>query len=91
MKIPRLTGIAISAALSFLLSGAALGQAAYPAKPIRFIVPFPPGGGTDVVSRALTREGGEVLGGTPTQFAELLKSEQAKWAKAVRDSGAKVD
>jgi tripartite-type tricarboxylate transporter receptor subunit TctC len=40
---------------------------------------------------ALSREGGEVLGGTPAQFAELLKSEQVKWAKVVRDSGAKVD
>lgn len=40
---------------------------------------------------ALSREGGEVLGGTPAQFTELLKSEQAKWAKVVRDSGAKVD
>jgi tripartite-type tricarboxylate transporter receptor subunit TctC len=30
--------------------------AQYPAKPIRFIIPFPPGGGTDTNSRALTRQ-----------------------------------
>src|SRR5512139_1091149 len=29
--------------------------AQYPAKPIRFIIPFPPGGGTDTNSRALTQ------------------------------------
>ena len=28
--------------------------AQYPAKPIRFVIPFPPGGGTDTNSRALT-------------------------------------
>jgi len=28
----------------------------YPSKPIRFIVPFPPGGGTDTNSRALTQK-----------------------------------
>jgi tripartite-type tricarboxylate transporter receptor subunit TctC len=30
-------------------------HAQYPAKPIRFIIPFPPGGGTDTNSRALTQ------------------------------------
>lgn len=44
---------------AFLLCVAALAvlpaHAQYPAKPIRFIVPFPPGGGTDTNSRALTQ------------------------------------
>jgi tripartite-type tricarboxylate transporter receptor subunit TctC len=30
---------------------AAHAQAGYPDKPIRFIVPYPPGGGTDVIAR----------------------------------------
>jgi tripartite-type tricarboxylate transporter receptor subunit TctC len=29
--------------LSLAVSGAALAQAPYPAKPVRFVVPFPPG------------------------------------------------
>jgi tripartite-type tricarboxylate transporter receptor subunit TctC len=33
---------------------AALAQAAYPNQPIKLIVPFPPAGGTDVVSRLMT-------------------------------------
>jgi tripartite-type tricarboxylate transporter receptor subunit TctC len=32
---------------------AAQAQAAYPEKPIRFLVPYPPGGGTDVIARIL--------------------------------------
>jgi tripartite-type tricarboxylate transporter receptor subunit TctC len=34
----------------------------WPSKPIRWIVPYPPGGGTDLVSRALTAKLSEYLG-----------------------------
>jgi tripartite-type tricarboxylate transporter receptor subunit TctC len=34
----------------------------YPAKPIRIIVPYPPGGGTDVVARTLAQKMTEVMG-----------------------------
>jgi tripartite-type tricarboxylate transporter receptor subunit TctC len=32
----------------------ALAQDAWPAKPIRFILPFPPGGGTDILGRIVS-------------------------------------
>jgi len=34
----------------------------YPTKPVRFLVPNPPGGGTDLVARIVTRKVGEKLG-----------------------------
>lgn len=35
--------------------------------------------------------GAEPVGGTPQKFAELIRSETAKWAKVVNISGAKID
>ena len=40
-----------SAALAF--GGEAGAQASWPARPVRLIVPFPPGGSNDVLARAL--------------------------------------
>jgi tripartite-type tricarboxylate transporter receptor subunit TctC len=37
-------------------------QAQYPVKPIRLIVPFPPGGGTDTMARTIGPKLGEALG-----------------------------
>ena len=56
-------GIVTATVMAMLLSGAppASGQA-YPAKPVRIIVPYSPGGGTDILSRALGEKLGAALG-----------------------------
>jgi len=56
--------IACLLALALVLGAAqsALAQAPYPAKPIRFIVGFPPGGSNDIVARTLAPKLSEHLG-----------------------------
>jgi tripartite-type tricarboxylate transporter receptor subunit TctC len=51
----RRLGAAVLAALTLLPAGVgAQATDGYPAKPIRFILPFPPGGGTDILGRLLS-------------------------------------
>lgn len=47
-----------------LWPGAALPQGAFPDHPIRLIVPFPPGGSTDIVARVIATKMGEGFGKT---------------------------
>ncbi len=51
-------------ALPALLAAPRARAAGYPDKPVRMIVPFPPGGGTDNLGRLLAREMSERLGQT---------------------------
>ncbi len=41
--------------------------------------------------KRLLEQGADAAGGTPEQFAALIKSEIPKWAKVVKESGAQVD
>jgi tripartite-type tricarboxylate transporter receptor subunit TctC len=43
------------------------------------------------VIKIIQAEGGDVLGGTSSAFSAVIKTDAAKWSKAVRDSGAKID
>ena len=49
-------------ALGVLCAGTALAQTMYPDKPLRFVVPYPPGGGTDVIARIVQERFGAALG-----------------------------
>jgi tripartite-type tricarboxylate transporter receptor subunit TctC len=46
---------------------------------------------TAEVRERLAAEGGEVLGGSPDQFASFLKTEHAKWGRVVQESGARAE
>lgn len=47
--------------VAIALTGGALAQS-YPNKPIRWIIPYPPGGGTDAIGRIVGERLGEILG-----------------------------
>lgn len=43
------------------------------------------------VKKKLSDQGADVLGGAPEQFGALIKSDIARWAPIIKDSGAKLD
>ena len=55
VRLPAVLGL-------LAVASAALAQDAYPTRPIRLIVPFPPGGQTDVVARTLSLKLADALG-----------------------------
>jgi len=55
------TSTLVAAAAFAALPFAAHAQANYPDKPVRFIVPYPPGGGTDVIARIVQEKFAQAL------------------------------
>jgi tripartite-type tricarboxylate transporter receptor subunit TctC len=57
MRFPHATTRRALLALALAVTGTtAFSQAAYPSKPIRLVVPFPPGGGTDLIARTVAQK-----------------------------------
>ena len=54
-----------SVAIAAVTAGTALAQRDYPAKPIRLIVPFAPGGPSDVLARTLAQKLTDRVEGAP--------------------------
>src|SRR5436190_1530374 len=62
LPAPRVVALSLLSALLCVAPALAQDAKGYPTKPIRFIVPYPPAGGTDVVARVLSEPLAAALG-----------------------------
>ena len=45
----------------------------------------------DFKEQRLVKQGIEAVGNTPEEFAALIRSETAKWARVIKESGTSLD
>jgi hypothetical protein len=39
----------------------------------------------------IASQGGDIIGGTPAEFAAFLKTDTVRWAKLIKDANIKAD
>jgi len=61
-RLALLSGLALAAGLTALLPVTASAQAAFPSRPITIVLPYPPGGSADTISRLVGDRLGAALG-----------------------------
>ncbi len=62
LQLVRSLGILLALSILLPLSAAAATADSYPSKPVRLVIPFPPGGGTDLLGRLIATKLSERLG-----------------------------
>ena len=88
------------ARMALLIVAVALAQPApaqsYPAQPIKLVVPFAPGGATDILARTIgqrlaERIGQPVIIENKPGAGTTIVAEKTKWDAVVKASGARID
>jgi tripartite-type tricarboxylate transporter receptor subunit TctC len=63
VNLRKMTAALLAVAGALVCSAPVAAADNYPSKPVRLVVPFPPGGSTDLVARAIVQKFSEKLGG----------------------------
>jgi tripartite-type tricarboxylate transporter receptor subunit TctC len=86
----------LSLCTAIMLAVPVAAQQAYPSKPVRLIVPFPPGGANDIVARLI----GQRLNDRWARVVVIdnrggaggnIGTEIGRWSKVIRESGVRAE